>query len=363
MTIRQGNKVYTYPVPYESGTWIQTKDGWKYQKDGKYAIGSVQIKGAWYFFNDDGIMQTGLVKRGKDYYWYDLKTGTLTKSSWISDGHYWRYFDEWGIAKKGWFKDASGKWCYLDYDTHGGKLVNEWFHDPFQKCWYRFNEKGWMVQNGVFTVDGKQYRFDGYGRTINADGKVVNTYEEAEVIKKVSDIPTINQNSGFKGYNVSPRSEKIQFIVIHYTGAEGTAKNNIDYFNSANRNASADFFVGHNGEIWQYNPYISKQYTWHCGGSIESSHHPFKDICKNANSIGVELCTHKVGSNWIFEDKTTESALSLVKWLMKQYGIDSAHVIRHYDVTGKNCPGVIGWGKTGGETKWLEWKGHLTASK
>lgn len=183
MTIRQGINTYVYNIPYSSGAWEKTPEGkWKYKKDGKYLTGSQQIAGAWYYFDDDGIMQTGLVTRGRYTYWYDLKTGTLTKNTWISDGHYWRYFDEWGQAKTGWFQDPSSKkWCYLDRDTKGGKLVAEWFHDPFQKCWYRLDEKGWMVKDGVHDVEGKRYRFDNYGRTVTADGKLANSIEAAKV--------------------------------------------------------------------------------------------------------------------------------------------------------------------------------------
>ena len=42
--------------------------------------------------------------------------------------------------------------------------------------------------------------------------------------------------------------------------------------------------------------------------------------------------------DWYFEDKTVEAAQGLVRELMERYGIESGHVIRHYDVTGKICP-------------------------
>ena len=28
---------------------------------------------------------------------------------------------------------------------------------------------------------------------------------------------------------------------------------------------------------------------------------------------------------------------------MKKYGVPKSNVIRHYDVSGKLCPGVVGW--------------------
>ena len=33
----------------------------------------------------------------------------------------------------------------------------------------------------------------------------------------------------------------------------------------------------------------------------------------------------------------------LVRYLMKKYGIPKTNVVRHYDVTGKLCPGIYGW--------------------
>ena len=173
---------------------------------------------------------------------------------------------------------------------------------------------------------------------------------------------SVHSNPGFKGYNVTKRTEEIKYIVIHYVGAESTAEANVKYFNAANRNASADYFVGHDGGIWQYNPSIKSQYSWHCGGSIESSHHPLHGICKNGNSIGIELCTNKSGDNWTFSSKTVESAVLLTKYLMKTYNIPVAHVVRHYDVTGKACPRVPGWGAVGGSAEWDKFKSKLTGS-
>ena len=172
--------------------------------------------------------------------------------------------------------------------------------------------------------------------------------------------PAINQNYGFKGYNVGKRTDPIMYIVVHYTGAAGTAKNNIDYFNSADRSASADFFVGHSGEIWQYTPDLKSYYSWHCGGGRQSSKGgTFYGRCKNANSIGIELCTRKINGAWTFTDETVAAAKALVRYLMEEYGVKAGNVIRHYDVTGKACPNVNGWLEPSG--KWDAFKASLTS--
>ena len=48
----------------------------------------------------------------------------------------------------------------------------------------------------------------------------------------------------------------------------------------------------------------------------------------------------------------------LVQSLMDEYDVPLERVIRHYDVTGKNCPGVYGW--TDPDTEWQKFKGRLT---
>ena len=169
----------------------------------------------------------------------------------------------------------------------------------------------------------------------------------------------IYKNTGFvKFRNCRERAEKIKYIVIHYTGAEGTAADNIKYFNGGNRGASAHYFVDRSGEIREYcDP--AKWYAWHCGGATESSHHPYYGICTNQNSIGIEICTHNNGKNWEFTDKAVKAAEGLTSQLMSQYGIKADNVIRHYDVTGKSCPRVPGWGAVGGSAEWEKFKKAL----
>ena len=168
--------------------------------------------------------------------------------------------------------------------------------------------------------------------------------------------PLIKRNTGFIGYNVSPRTKNPEWIVIHYTGSEGSAADNVAYFNSGNRDASADIFVGHQGEILAYNNDISGQYTWHCGGPIESNHHPLHGTVNNTNSIGIELCTHNDNGTWTFSGSTIASAVTVTKHLMQVYGIKVDHVCRHWDVTGKSCPRVPGWGAVGGDAEWQKFK-------
>ena len=141
-------------------------------------------------------------------------------------------------------------------------------------------------------------------------------------------------------YNFNSGSvSRIKYIVIHYVGALGGAKENCAYYGGGNRGASAHYFVGFAGEIWQC--VEDKDIAWHCGAS--SYRHP---ECRNANSIGIEMCVRKKSTetmnatdkDWYFEKATVQSAVELTRYLMKKYNVQADHVIRHYDVTGKICP-------------------------
>lgn len=146
---------------------------------------------------------------------------------------------------------------------------------------------------------------------------------------------------------------RIKYIVIHYVGALGGAKANCKYYATANRNASAHYYVGFDGEIWQ--SVEDNNIAWHCGAKAYK--HP---ECRNANSIGIEMCVRNNGNladtskDWYFEDATVASTIELTKWLMKKYNISPDHVIRHHDVTGKICPNPYVYNQ--GKHTWNDFK-------
>lgn len=162
-------------------------------------------------------------------------------------------------------------------------------------------------------------------------------------------------------YNYSDgQADRIRYIVIHYVGATGGAKANCEYYASKYLGASAHYYVGFEGEIWQ--SVEDKNIAWHCGA--KSYRHP---DCRNSNSIGIELCVRNRGSkaansrDWYFEDATVQAAIQLTKELMEKYGVPADHVVRHYDVTGKICPNPYVYNHT--QHTWEDFKEALTALK
>lgn len=122
-----------------------------------------------------------------------------------------------------------------------------------------------------------------------------------------------------------------KYIVVHYVGAEGGAEANCKYFERFYRAASAHYFVGHAGEVWQC--VNDSDTAWHCG-ALKYKH----SECRNSNSIGIEMCCRKGPNGWYFEQATITSTIGLIKELMAKYNILVENVIRHYDVSGKRCP-------------------------
>ena len=142
----------------------------------------------------------------------------------------------------------------------------------------------------------------------------------------------INFNQSHSGNYAAGRSGPVEYIVIHYTSNQGdTAKNNADYFAREKVGASAHYFCDEN-EIWQ--SVKDTDTAWHCGA--KTYRHP---ECRNANSIGVEICMNDKKGN--VRQGSIETAAELVRYLMQRYGVPVDRVIRHYDVTGKYCPGPM----------------------
>ena len=132
------------------------------------------------------------------------------------------------------------------------------------------------------------------------------------------------------------REMPVAYLVYHYVGATGGGAANARYFhNTAGTEASAHYFVGHaseGAEIWQSVPEADT--AWHCGA--KTYRHP---KCRNANSIGIEMCCHRRGDGtWYIDEETMAAAAELGREIMARYGIPLDHVLRHYDVTGKLCP-------------------------
>ena len=178
-------------------------------------------------------------------------------------------------------------------------------------------------------------------------------------------------------------NRKPKYIVIHYTAGSssksGKAESLYDVFLS--KKASTDFAVD-DKNIVQFNPDIDNYYCWAIGDSKKksSSGASLHRKATNKNTINIEICSNLISgtrdvanhSGWSFSEASLDNAAKITKIIMKKYNIPIENVIRHYDASGKVCPGVIGWNneviynKKGKQTKeksksnkWKEFKKKL----
>ncbi len=120
--------------------------------------------------------------------------------------------------------------------------------------------------------------------------------------------------------------DAVEKIVIHYLGnPETTAQQNHDYFESLkdlqNESMSANFVIGIEGEIIECVP----------PGEIA-----YASNSMNHLSVSIENC--HLDETGQFTEETYESCVRLTAYLLEEYGLEREDIIRHYDVTGKECP-------------------------
>lgn len=120
--------------------------------------------------------------------------------------------------------------------------------------------------------------------------------------------------------------EEVRGIVIHYTANPNTtAEQNRSYFEGLAQTketyASSHFIVGISGEIIQ---------------CIPCSEISYASNDRNSDTVSIECCIPDESGK--FTDETYQALIQLTAWLMGRYDISLNDVIRHYDVTGKNCP-------------------------
>ena len=128
----------------------------------------------------------------------------------------------------------------------------------------------------------------------------------------------------------------IKYLVIHDTGntTKGSdAKSHYRYLQAATRYGSAHYYLDDKQIIQTIGDSLV---AWSIGDKWGYANNPnrIKDAL-NSNSLSVELC---INSD-IDKAKAYKNLVELTKNLMKKFNISPNRVIRHFDATGKICPG------------------------
>ena len=144
-------------------------------------------------------------------------------------------------------------------------------------------------------------------------------------------------------------------VVMHWTGVPGqTAQQTRDYFGLSTTETSAHYVVGQEGEIIQMIPDNEKAY--HAGGTGSLTDFAKKEyttpngtVAPNLYTIGVEVNPEKKDGS--YSKKAFNSSAKLAAKILNDKGLKTpfrGNLVRHGDITGKDCPKAF----MNSKTKW-----------
>ncbi len=141
--------------------------------------------------------------------------------------------------------------------------------------------------------------------------------------------------------------EAVNGIVIHYTGNPGTtAEQHQHYYGelakTGERSASSNFVIGNDGKIIECVPEDEVAYA---------------SNDRNSDTISIECCHQDETGK--FTEKTYDSLVKLSAYLCAKYDLNEEQILRHYDITGKECPKYY----VTYEAKWTELKEDIMKEK
>ena len=123
----------------------------------------------------------------------------------------------------------------------------------------------------------------------------------------------------------APYSMKPEFIVVHNTANDATARNEIAYMIKNDNQVSYHYAID-DKEIIQAIP--ENRNAWHAGDGGTGD--------GNRKGIGIEICFSKSGGLRFL--KAEQLAAKFIAYKLKEYGWGIDKVKKHQDFSGKYCP-------------------------
>lgn len=123
----------------------------------------------------------------------------------------------------------------------------------------------------------------------------------------------------------APYSMKPEFIVVHNTANDATARNEIAYMIKNDNQVSYHYAID-DKEIIQAIP--ENRNAWHAGDGGTGD--------GNRKGIGIEICFSKSGGLRFI--KAEQLAAKFIAYKLKEYGWGIDKVTKHQDYSGKYCP-------------------------
>ena len=157
--------------------WLEIGGKWYFLgSKGAMATGWRKISGTRYYFSSSGAMQTGWQKISDKWYYFG-GNGAMRKDWQLISGK-WYYFDSDGVMMTGW-QQIGGVWYY--FKSSGAMASNEycegyWLNEDGSwtykhkaswrsnsKGWWYGDDTGWYAKSKTYIIDGRSYTFDANG--------------------------------------------------------------------------------------------------------------------------------------------------------------------------------------------------------
>lgn len=143
-----------------------------------------------------------------------------------------------------------------------------------------------------------------------------------------------------------------RFIVLHQTKEPVTAQDRAYFYKENDIGLSTHYLIDDNeiiqvveddaGSFHIVDGYITGEW--------------YKEVTSE-DSIGITMC---INDDYEVAENTYKLTLELVKYLIDKYDIEPNDVLRHYDVSGKDCPSA--WRNNNWET-WWKFKNELGSTR
>ena len=267
-------------------------------------------------------------------------------------------------------KEKESKFKLLEFDVPGsGKQYSSL--EEIKEEFIEFPEKrsvkaGDVLFSMKFEANNMSYDVNSSKKTITGlYGNTISTIQEGTKFYGCKDKATYslkNLNNKEAGTTRAKSRPFTTFIVMHWLcgGLIGCIPGYYKEFGG--NNCYARYYVSTKGEI--YNIGNTENVSYHVGwkgiwgklqetiydllvtkGKItKTDHNKYKEDV-NFYAVGIEMAeaTQKSAEGG-FTEETTEAAARLAAWLCSKYGIDKngideGHLCRHFDISGKVCPG------------------------
>ena len=148
----------------------KTVNGKKYcYVNNQRVTGERQIGGHWYYFDGNGVMQTGFVNLGSKTVYYNSDGQMLYGEQKINNA--WYCFDTITGARVTGFYNLSGKIYY--YGTDGKKRFGE---QRINDAWYCFDTSTGKMITGFYDLPGKVVYYGADGKMLYGEQKIGNCY-------------------------------------------------------------------------------------------------------------------------------------------------------------------------------------------